>query len=254
MQSWLLLQFIRREIENRYAGSVMGIGRALLQPVLVLLTYAFIFTAVFKVRPPQSDTPYLLFVAVALWPWLAFQEGVLRGMQAVVSNAALVKKVRFPRHYLVHAAVISTFLVHSVGYALVLTLLTLFGYRIHFTGIGFAFVLMPVLYAFTVGLALAACAVQVYVRDVEQLVGQVLSLALYLTPVLYSVQMLPDWIQTMMPFNPMTPFAESFRSAWIIGLGVSWVSLMQAVVYAAVSLGVGAWIFQRVEANFEDVL
>lgn len=254
MQSWLLLQFIRREIENRYAGSVMGIGWALLQPVLVLLTYAFIFTAVFKVRPPQSDTPYLLFVAVALWPWLAFQEGVLRGMQAVVSNASLVKKVRFPRHYLVHAAVISTFLIHSAGYVLVLTLLALFGYRVHIAGIGLAFMLMTVLYVFTVGLALAACAVQVYVRDVEQLVGQMLSLALYLTPVLYSVQMLPEWIQSVMPFNPMTPFAESFRSAWLAGQGESWLPLMQAFVYSGASLWLGSWVFRRVESNFEDVL
>lgn len=232
----------------------MGVAWALLQPILVLLTYAFIFTAVFKVRPPQSGTPYLLFVAVALWPWLAFQEGMLRGMQAVVSNAALVKKVRFPRHYLVHAAVLSTFLIHGAGYGLVLILLALFGYPVHAGGLLVVMQLIPLLYALTAGLALAASAIQVFVRDVEQLIGQVLSLALYLTPVLYSVEMLPEWIQAVMPFNPMTPFAECIRSAWLGGAGLTVQSALQAAISAGTALWAGTWIFRRVESNFEDVL
>lgn len=254
MQSWLLLQFVRREVENRYAGSVIGVGWALLQPLLLLLTYAFVFSVVFKVRTPQSDIPYLLFVAVALWPWLAFQEGLLRGMQSVVSNTALVKKVRFPRHYLVHAAVLSTFIIHSLGYFLVLGLLWLFGFRLGLAGTGTVLLLMVLLYGLTAGIALAVCAVQVFVRDVDQLVGQMLSLALYLTPVLYSVQMLPEWVQAVMLLNPMTPFVESIRNAWLSGSSLAWWTLVQAAVSAGVALWGGTWIFRRVESSFEDVL
>ena len=92
---WLGWAFFKRELTNRFSGTLLGAGWAFVQPLALLAVYGFVFEAVFRVRLPAAlDVPYLLFVALGLWPWLAFSDGVSRGMAAVVANGALVKKVR----------------------------------------------------------------------------------------------------------------------------------------------------------------
>ena len=121
---WLFLQFTSREMSNRFAGSVLGGLWAFVHPLALLLVYGLVFSAVFSVRlPAAAGSSYLVFVAVALWPWLAFQEAVIRGTSAVTANAALVKKVPFEHALLVFSAVSACFAIHLFGYLVVLAVL-----------------------------------------------------------------------------------------------------------------------------------
>ena len=93
-RSSLILRFIARDLKNRFAGSFSGGLWALLQPLLQLAVYSFVFVHVFKARIPGADAPgYLPFLVVALWPWTAFAEAVLRSTTAIQDNAALIGKV-----------------------------------------------------------------------------------------------------------------------------------------------------------------
>ena len=108
----LALHFIRRDIRNRYLGSFSGGLWALLQPLIQLAVYGFVFVYVFKARVPGADAPgYVPFLALGLWPWTAFAEGVTRATTAIQDNAALIGKVALPRAVLVFAAVASSFLI-----------------------------------------------------------------------------------------------------------------------------------------------
>ncbi len=102
---WLFLNLLTREIRNRYVGSASGLFWLVLHPMILLGLYAVVFSFIFKVKLPGLETEgFVTFVAIGLWPWLAFQEAVQRGATALTGNAALIKKAAFPREMVVWAA------------------------------------------------------------------------------------------------------------------------------------------------------
>ena len=254
---WLLRSLLQRELRNRYAGTVGGLVWVLVHPMLMLAIFAAVFQYVFQVRLPSAspEQPYVLWVALALWPWLAFGESLSRGTVAVQQHGDLVKKVAFPQELLVYSAVLASMFVHATGYATVLVLLRLWGYEVHFAG-----VFLVGLWAWLVlgcaatGVALFLAALQVFVRDVEQLLGQVLAVVFYASPILYPLALVPAALEDAMVFNPLVHVLEPLRQA---GLGRQWPG---ATVLVAAAAGAGAlWVlglawFRRLSPHFEDQL
>ena len=105
---WLLYELTRRELANRYAGSVSGVAWTFLQPIAQLAIFAFVFSQIFRAGVPANygGVSYTAFVAVALWPWIMFSEGVQRGMAAVAGNAGLIRKVALPTQLLDRKSVV----------------------------------------------------------------------------------------------------------------------------------------------------
>lgn len=252
---WLGWAFFKRELANRFSGTLLGAGWAFLQPLALLAVYGFVFEAVFRVRLPATlDVPYLLFVALGLWPWLAFSDGITRGMAAVVANGALVKKVRFPAAWLVLAAVSASFALNVLGYALVMVVLVLLGHAVHWQGMPVAVVALLGLWMLAVGTALALAALYVFIRDVEHVVSYGLSLMFYLSPVLFSVAMVPAILAEWMWLNPVTGLLEGLRSAWLTGQLASLWPVWQAMSVGALVLAAGWWLFHRLAPHFEEEL
>jgi lipopolysaccharide transport system permease protein len=254
---WLLRSLLQRELRNRYAGTIGGLVWVLVQPMLMLAIFALVFQYVFQVRLPDASPtqPYVLWVAVALWPWLAFSEALSRGTVAVQQHADLIKKVAFPQELLVYSAVLATLLVHAAGYATVLLLLRLWGYAIDFAGVA---LIGPwawlVLGCAATGLALVLGAVQVFVRDTEHLLGQLLTFLFYASPVLYPLALVPAALEGAMLFNPLTHVLEPLRRA-ALGIGLPQpLNLVAAVGAAAVLWAFGLKWFRRLSPHFEDQL
>jgi lipopolysaccharide transport system permease protein len=252
---WLFLQFTSREVSNRFAGSVLGGLWAFVHPLALLLVYGLVFSAVFSVRlPAAAGSSYLVFVAVALWPWLAFQEAVIRGTAAVTANAALVKKVPFAHTLLVYSAVSASFAIHLFGYLIVLVALTLRGDTLHWEAIPVVLLCLLILYVLATGLALLLSAVHVFVRDVEQGLAHFMALLFYLTPVLYGGAMVPEWLRSFMSVNPLAHVFETLRSALLTGdLRVGGYVLLAGLFSIAVFL-LGRSVFGRASPRFEEAL
>jgi len=252
---WLLWTFTRREVTDRYAGSLAGLAWALAHPLALLAIYAFVFTAVFKVRLPAAVTEgsYVPFVAVTLWPWLMFADGLARGSAAVQANAALVRKVAFPHRLLVHANVLATFAVHGVGYIVVLLVLRALGEPIALSKLPHALLLVALLLIATIGIAACLAAIQVLVRDVGQLLGVVLMLLFYATPVLYPVALVPEAVRPWLQANPLTPVAERLREVLLGNAGLAAGDIVIALVAIAI-FAAGSWVFERLSPFFEDFL
>ena len=252
---WLFLQFTSREVSNRFAGSVLGGLWAFVHPLALLLVYGLVFSAVFSVKlPAAAGSSYLVFVAVALWPWLAFQEAVIRGTSAVTANAALVKKVPFAHTVLVYSAVSACFAIHLFGYLVVLAVLTLRGDTLHWEAFPAVLLCLVILYLLATGLALLLSAVHVFVRDVEQGLAHFMALLFYLTPVIYGGAMVPVWLRSFMSVNPLAHVFESLRSALLTGHPQLNVYVLLAALFAAAVFMLGHSVFSRASPRFEEAL
>lgn len=249
-------QMVLRDLRSRYTGSFGGMFWAIFQPVLQLAIFAFVFVKVFHARIPGADAPgYVAFLAVALWPWTAFADAVLNATRAIEDNAALIGKVALPRAMLVVSRVCASFVVHLTGFIAIVIVLAFHDDHVRlFDGLLPALALYLPLFALALGFAFAFAALQVFVRDLVQLLGQVLPLLMYCAPVFYDRTILPPAIQPWLSLNPFTYYAEAFH-ALVLGHGsVSWAATAVALLVAAlVALG-GYGLFRRLDRHFEDFL
>lgn len=247
--------FIRRELRERYRGSFTGFGWAVLQPLLQLAIYAFVFVNVFKAKVPGADAPgYVPFLVMAMWPWIALSEALTRATTSVQDNAALTGKVALPRELLVFATCATSFLLHGGGFIAIVIVLALGGQGVHLAMLPFALLLYLPLFALAFGFALLFSAVQVFVRDLAQVLAQLLTLIMFASPVFYDRSLLPSQYQLWLSLNPFTFYAESMR-ALLLGHGqIEPMSVVIAVAVALGALALGHWVFRRLDPHFEDFL
>lgn len=252
---WLLSTFILREIRNRYVSSTGGLLWAFLNPIMHLLIYAFVFSYIFKVRlPGMESTHFLGFVAIALWPWLAFQEAVQLGMVAIRGNAELIKKAALPYEILIYSRVAATFFVHTIGYALVLIIINLFVVPLHLWLFPVLLLWLILLLLLTTGLVLLLSPLHILFPDIEHILPPVLMALFYATPVLYSAEMVPSKFGFMLSVNPLALYFETIRGVMLNGLvGINGPTLMMAVGFMAIFV-IGRWFFSRLSPYFEDFL
>ena len=251
---WLLSNFVSREIRSRYLGSVTGLLWALIQPLALLAIYAFVFSTIFQIRFPElGGHRFLSFLAVALWPWQMLSDGIQRGMASIQANAGLIRKVAFPREILVYANVISVWLIHLAGYAAVLLVLVFMGEAITPGGSFLALLSLLSLLFITTALALVLAALQVFLRDVEHVIGPLLMIVFYATPILYPVSLVPANLQWVFQLNPLAYLVGRLRDALLhsgqLAFGDAWLLIGAAMAFWAAVL-----FFRRLAVHFEDFL
>lgn len=248
-------QLVSRAIRTDYLENLTGFAWLLLQPLLLLAVYAFVFTVIFKARVPDTGAVgFVPFLAIAFWPWTAFSEAVLRASGSVSSNAALIGKVAFPSELLPLSTVTATFLMHMAGYLAVLLVIQLLGTPIHWLGLAAALPLLLLLWLFSCALALFASALQVFVRDVAQILPPLMTFWFFTTPILYSASLLPPQLGAVMQFNPMAWYVDRLRDFLLIGdFGLVATDAVVPLVTLAL-----AWLalkfFRRLSPHFEDFL
>lgn len=247
----LFTNFFRRELFSRYLGSITGLAWAFVHPLALLAVYHFVFTTVFRTGPMNGKS-FLLFVAVALWPWLAAQEALQRGTVSIAGYAGLIRKVAFPHELVVYASVAATFVLQFVGYLVVLVVLALFGEPVRFDGLLLAVPLWIILALAITGLALALSALQVFIRDVEHILMPVLMILMYLTPILYPLSLVPESMRPWVAANPFGYLVDRLRDALLDGrLAVGWRDAVALAVALAIFAG-GRSMFLRLSPHFED--
>jgi lipopolysaccharide transport system permease protein len=247
----LFANFFRRELFSRYLGSISGLAWALLHPLALLAVYHFVFTTIFRAGPMNGKS-FLIFVAVALWPWLAAQEALQRGTVSIAGHAGLIRKVAFPHEIVVYASVAATLVLQLVGYLGVLIVLALFGEPVHFEGLLIALPLWIVLGVAVAGLSLALAALQVFIKDVEHILMPVLMILMYLTPILYPLTLVPEGMRPWVAANPFGYLVDRLRDALLDGgLALHWGDAVAVIVALALFVA-GRWIFLRLSPHFED--
>jgi ABC-type polysaccharide/polyol phosphate export permease len=247
----LFVNFFRRELTVRYLGSVTGLAWALLHPLALLGAYHLVFTSIFRTTGFGGQS-FLTFVAVALWPWLAAQEGLQRATVSLAAYAGLIRKVAFPHELIVYASVAATVSLQFVGYLAVLVVLRAFGEPVRFAGLLIAVPMWVILTIAVTGLALLLSALQVFVRDIEHVLMPALMILMFLTPILYPVSLVPADLRPFVAANPFGWLVDRMREALLEGrLALQW----QDGVAVAVALALffaGRAVFRRLSPHFED--
>ena len=249
----LFKNFFRRELTTRYLGSATGLAWALIHPLALLAVYYFVFTSIFRASGLGGKS-FLLFVTVALWPWLAAQEGLQRATVSLAGYAGMIRKVAFPHELVVYASVAATLALQLAGYLAVLVALVAFGEPVHFEGLLIAVPLWLVLAVALTGLALFLSALQVFIRDVEHVLMPLLMILMYLTPILYPLTAVPEGMRPYVAANPFGYLVGRLRAGLLDGRLAFDVGDVVAVSVAAALFFGGRWVFRRLSPTFEDFL
>lgn len=254
-QSRLFVDLLSRNLRNSLSHASTGWLWLIVTPLLLLTVYGLVFGVIFQARvPPGLDMPFVAWLASALWPWLAFSDGVLRGSRSIQQNAALIAKVAVPRSLLAVSTQTASFVLQLAGYLVVLIALVIMGVDLGLRSLPYLILVLASLYLFSLGLALLLSAVQVFVRDLEQLLPTLFMFWFFLTPILYSPELLPGDIGRWLKFNPMTWWMEEIRAALFHGKWLPDLTFVALVAGALLSVWVGKRVFDRLSPHFEDFL
>jgi len=249
----LVWEFTRRDLHARFAGSAMGLFWSVVQPLLTLGVFLFLFAVVLDVRVPPADgtAPFALFLLAGMLPWLAFQETLIRAGHVVLDNVQLVKKTRFPAKVLPVYLALSSLVLEAIG-------LLVLGGGLLAVGRGLppTVLLLPLVVAlqlaFTLGLAWILAGLTVYFRDLAHVTGALLTVWLYLTPIVYPESLLPPGLRSLLWWNPVRHVVAGYRALLLDGRLPALESLGYLAVVAALVMWVGSRLFDRLAPSFSD--
>jgi len=245
----LVLVLLGKELKVRYKGTVLGYAWSVAYPLAFTLVFYFVFRLIARV-PIEN---YALFLVMGLFPWQWFQNSINGANGFLLANAPLIKKVSFPRSLLVLTGVLND-LVHFVASIPVIVALLLWsGGRPTAAWLWQVPILIVIQFGVTYGLSLLVATANLFLRDLERLVGIVTMLWLYVTPVLYSWDMVPASIRWTRWLNPMALVIGSWREVFAEG------HLTPEVVAAAAGWSIliavaGQLVYRRLEWRFAELV
>lgn len=252
---YLLRQLVRRELATRYRGSALGLAWMVIQPILLLAVFTLFFAGIFKARWSSDgdtlDFAFALFTGLIVHGILA--EPLGRSPGVILQNVSYVKKMVFPIELLPVVPAVSAFLHGMLSLLMLVFAMIIAGRPPGLEAVLLPVILLPLLAA-GVGVSLGLAAVGVYVRDIAQLTGLLVTLLLFLSPVFFPISALPRALQGVLPVNPLVVPIEACRAVLFGGNGPGLASWLVHIAVSVVLLVAGAWIFQRVRAGFADFL
>jgi len=256
LNSSLIWGMAKRDVIGRYNGSIFGVMWSLFNPLLMLLVYTFAFGFIFKSRWPglgEGSYTYALVLFPALLVFNFFSECVNRAPSLIVSNPSYVKKVVFPLEILSVIATLSALFHFIIGFFVWCVACFFIQGSIHSSIIFVPILILP-LYLFTLGITWILASLGVFLRDIQQLIGVVTSALIFVSPVFYTINSVPEYFRTVVQINPLTYFVDSIREVMIYGNSLNFDSWSLALLFSTIVACLGIWWFQLTRRGFSDVV
>ena len=242
-----------RDILVRYKQTAIGIAWALVRPFLTMLVFTFIFSRVAKLPAPGS-VPYALLVFAAMLPWQFFSTALGEASNSMIGNANLISKVYFPRLIVPAGSVITSFVDFLITLALMAGMMVWYGFLPDWR-----LLTLPLFMALAFGSAFGAglwlCALNVRYRDFRYIVPFIVQFGLYLSPVGFSSNIVPEGLRLIYACNPMVGVIDGFRWALLRGQSpLAAPALIASILVTSVLCLSGIWYFRRTEKTFADII
>jgi homopolymeric O-antigen transport system permease protein len=247
----LVYFMVWRDLKTRYKQAVLGVGWAVLQPLLTVLIFTLIFSHF--VRVPVDNVPYVLFAFAALVPWTYFAQAVSRGGMGLVNSGGLISKVYFPRLIIPLAAAITPLADFLLAFGMLIGLFAWYQWMPSAAVLLLpAFTFMAFLAALSVGLWLSA--LNVRYRDVAHVIPFVVQVGMLASPVAYPVSIIPAGWQHLYALNPMVAVIEGFRWCLLSTPAPSLEMVALGALTIVVLLTSGIVYFVSTARTFADII
>ena len=259
LAAWMYRGFIftsiKNEFKSRFARSKIGGVWMVLNPLLQVLMYALVLSAVLSVKLPGIDDQfaYSIYLTAGFLAWGLFSEIVLKCLTIFIDNGNLMKKMVFPKICL-PLIIVGSVLVNNV--LLLVAIIAIFALLGHYPG--FSALWLPVLFVvpivFGLGLGLIIGVLNVFLRDVGQVVPVMLQFGFWFTPIIYTPNIIPEAYRDWLVFNPMYHVTSAFQNILVFGKAPEWFELGIVTLISVALLALAFFIFRRASAEMVDVL
>lgn len=244
----MIFSLVKRDLKGRYKGSVLGFLWTFINPLLQLLVYTFVFSTVMR----MGIDDYYLFLFVALVPWIFFSTSVSGGASCIWAQQDMVKKIYFPREVLPIAFVTSQFVNMLLSFLVIFAVLIFSGRTLNPLALLCLPVIMLVEYLLALGVTMISSAATVYIRDLEYILGIITMAWQFLSPVIYSVDMVPEEFKSLFYVNPMTPIIVAYRDVLYYGEIPELGTLVHATLFGIGLLFFGTLLFGKLKKHFAE--
>lgn len=245
----LLKTNVKKDIRGKYKASFLGVLWSFVNPLLSVLVYAIVFPYIMRVQTEN----YLVFLICAIIPYNWFTTVVSQSSGIFVYNSNIIKKVYFPREILPISVVTSGLINFLISCLIILLFVLISG-----IGISWHLIFLPLIilvqYIFSLAIVLVLSAINVYIRDVEYIVGFILQMLFYVTPVLYTTDMFSGWITWIFKLNPMAHVINAYRDIFYVHAIPQVNNLLILLALSIVLLVIGYKIFKKLEKGFAEEL
>lgn len=258
----LIWKLAKNDFKTRYAGSYLGALWAMMQPVVTVILYYFVFDVIFQNRGQLLASgivaPYVLWLTAGLVPWFYFSEALNQGTQALMEYNYLVKKVVFKISILPIIKIIAATFIHIFFITVMLVLYAAYGYSFDIYLIQIPYFSLC-MFIFVLALSYATCSIVIFFRDLTQIINIFLQVGMWATPILWDISFLSgknEKYQIFFKMNPVYYVVNGYRSA-MFEKSWFWQDFYSTVYFwivVAVLFGLGALIFKRLKVHFADVL
>ncbi len=245
----LLKTNIKKDVGGKYKNSFLGVLWSFISPLLQIMVYALVFQVILK-----SDIPnYTVYLCCGLIPWQYFSAVILRGAATIIDNGNIIKKVYFPRE------ILPISVVTSEGVNFLISTIIILGFVI-FGGIGLSvnilwyFVILVIQYIVSIGLAFIVSSLSVYFRDLLHLLGIIIQLLFYATPIVYAANAVPVGLQWIIKINPMSYLIEAYRNIFYNKMPPDFKGLAIALAMGIILCIIGYFTFKKLEKKFAEEL
>ena len=241
----LLDELVSRDVKIKYRRSVLGVLWTLLNPLLMMIVLSVVFSNLFKFD--IENFPLYLLSGQIVFNF--FNESTTNAMSAIVGNGALIKKVYVPKYLFVISRIFSSTINLMASFTALIFVMVATRAEMHWTII-LAFIPLVLLVVFSLGVGLILSAVTVKFRDIMHLYSVFTTALMYLTPVIYPMSILPEWLSKIVMLNPLTNILIMFRDVMLNNTVFSIGSLLIAVVEAGAFLIIGLYVFYKNQDSF----
>lgn len=250
----LLKDLVKNDFKSRYLNNYLGILWAFIQPTISVCIFWFVFQVGFK-SSPVENVPFILWLVAGIIPWFFLAESLLSATNAILDNSFLVKKIVFRVSLLPIVKISSAVIVHLffIFFMMLMYILYAFEPSVYWLQI---FYYLPSAIVFLLGLSWITSSIVVFFRDLGQLIAMSIQFGFWLTPIFWTLKMIPEEYQWLFELNPAYYITQGYRDAFIYHVWF-WEKPIEALIYWGLTLTLfvfGAIIFRKLRPHFADVL
>jgi lipopolysaccharide transport system permease protein len=249
----LVQTLVARDLKARYRGSVLGFFWSFFNPLLLLMVYSFVFTTVLPSTHTADLQPYALFMFCGILPWTWFSSSVLESSNVLIAGGNLIKKVLFPAEVLPIVTVLANMVHFLFGLPILVGFLVYYQRPLDALELLWFPVIVFVQLLVLLGLGLLVSALTVHFRDLKEILGNLMTLWFFATPIIYPMAQVPEKYKWIINLNPMTHLAISYQEVlFYIGPHGHWRWLMALLAGSIATFFAGYFVFDRLRDSFAE--